>query len=300
VLNRRRLLTILAISAVIALGVVYVLGVRTTWGQELDATALRGRGALRPRTVRAAGALLRTIDVASLVFVGGAIVFVALARRRPLLAMGAGAVIGGSIVTTELLKKVLLPRPFLGVLDPLGLKASFPSGHTTVAFSLAIAALLVSPQRFRALVAIAGALYAAGVGVAVVATANHRPSDPIGAVLVVTAWGAAIAATLLTVSVSSSPDARDRQVSPTLAIGGVGLLVLAFVGLIGTAVAIKVDRLGTVELTGAFYGACAAITGAVLLAMAALLAALRGVSLDPPVPEDEAGYVAAVGSQSRQ
>ncbi len=300
--SRRHVLTALAVAAVVALGLVYLLGVRTTWGQRLDATALRGRDVLRPRTVAAAGTLLGTIDVASLVFVGGAIVFVALARRRPLLALGAGCVIAGSIITTELLKRLFLPRPFLGIIDPLGRVASFPSGHTTVAFSLAIGALLAAPQRFRALVAVMGALYTTGIGVGVVATAHHRPSDPIGAVLVVTAWGAAIAAVLLGVSVDAPPDVRDRGVSPTLALGGVGLLIIAFVGLLGTAVAIKIDRLGTVELSGAFYGACAAVTGAVLVAIAALLAALRGVSLDPPPPEDgsdELGYAPPVAAEER-
>lgn len=282
--NRRQLLAAVSITAVLLLGVVYALGVRTTWGQTLDATALRGQENLRPRAIHAAGTLLGTIDVASLVFVGGAIVFVALARGRRLLALGAGVVIAGSILTTEILKKVVLTRPNVGVVDVHGLTNTFPSGHTTVAFSLAIGALLVAPSRFRAVVGIVGALYAAGVGVGVVATANHRPSDPIGAVLVVTAWGAAVAALLLAVSVDAPRDPRDRRVSPTLAIGGVALLTVAFLGLIGTAGAIKADRLGTVELSGAFYGACAAITGAVLVATATLLASLRGVSLDPPLP----------------
>ncbi|MGZ6996480.1 MAG: hypothetical protein ACXVIM_14810, partial [Acidimicrobiia bacterium] len=80
-------------------------------------------------------------------------------------------------------------------------------------------------------------------------------------------------------------DSRDRRVSPALALGGAALLVFAFVGLAGTAVAIKADRLGTVEISGAFAGACAAIVGAVLIATAALLACLRGVSLDPPPDE---------------
>ncbi|MGZ4691067.1 MAG: phosphatase PAP2 family protein [Acidimicrobiia bacterium] len=268
-----------------ALGVVYVLGVRTTWGQRLDATALSGRGALEPRAINAASQLLTTISVASLFLVGALIVLIALARRRPYLSFGAGIVIAGSVVTTEVLKRIVLTRPYLGITDAVGHRASFPSGHTTVAFSLAIAALLVAPSRNRAAVGILGALYATAIGVAVVATANHRPSDPIGAVMVVTAWGAGVAAALQTVSVDTPRDSRDRRVSPALALGGAALLVFAFVGLAGTAVAIKADRLGTVEISGAFAGACAAIVGAVLIATAALLACLRGVSLDPPPDE---------------
>jgi hypothetical protein len=49
--------------------------------------------------------------------------------------------------------------------------------------------------------------------------------------------------------------------------------------------AIRLDRLGTIAVSGAFAGACAAIIGAILVATAALLAALRGVSLDPPLDD---------------
>jgi membrane-associated phospholipid phosphatase len=287
--HHRRVLLTLALTAVIALAVVYLLGVRTTWGQRLDATALSGRESLRPRTVRAAADLLGTIDVASLILVGGAIVLVPLERRQPLLALSAGVLIGGSVLTTEVLKHVVLPRPYLGIQDPLGRTASFPSGHTTVAMSLAVAAMIVIPRRFRPLVGLLGALYAIGVGVGVVATANHRPSDPIGAVLVVTAWAGVVAAALVTVSVDTPADEREPPVSPLFALAGVSLLAIAFVGLLGTMLAIKLERLGTVALGGAFAGAAAAITGTVVLAMTALLAALRGVSLDPPGPADDHG-----------
>jgi len=283
--DRGPVLLSLAGAAVVLFGIVYVLAVRTTWGQRLDATALSGRGALRPRTIDAAAQLLDTISVASLVLVGGLIVLIALARRRPFLSLGAGIVIAGACISTELLKHVFLSRPDLGIIDPLGRTPSFPSGHTTVAFSLAMAALLVAPSRYRALVGIAGTLYGIGVGVAVVATANHRPSDPIGAVLVVTAWAATVAASLQSVSVGTPRDHADRRVSPALALGGAALLAFAFIGLVGTALAIKLNDLGTVELSGAFAGACAAITGAFLVALASMLWCLRGVSLDPPDDE---------------
>lgn len=283
--NHRPPLLALMIGSVLALVVVYVIGVRTTWGQRLDATALRGRTALRPRTIHAAHELLNTISIASLVLVGGLIVLIALTRRRPVLALGAAAVIGGSVVTSELLKRMFLARPYLGIVDAVGHHASFPSGHTTVAFSLAVAALLVAPSRNRAAVGIVGALYAAAIGVGVVATANHRPSDPIGAVLVVTAWGAGVAAVLLSVSSDTPRDDRDRRVSPALALGGAALLAFAFAGLVGTVFAIRLDRLGTVAVSSAFAGACAAIVGAVMIATATLLGTLRGVSLDPPLDD---------------
>jgi membrane-associated phospholipid phosphatase len=285
--SRRPWLFWLALAAVVLFWLVYLLGVRTTWGQTLDATALSGRSSLSPRAVQAASRLLTTIDKSSLVLIGGSIVLVAFLRRRPLLAVGAGIAIGGSILTTEILKKVILPRPDLGVVDPLGALATFPSGHTTVAMSLAMGAMLVTPHRSRALVGLLGSLYAIGVGVGVIATANHRPSDAIGAVLVVTAWTAVVAAALLTVSVDAPAPRHGPVVSPVLAIGGFVLLVVAFFGLLATVEAIRFDRLGTIEISGAFFGAAAAITGTVLLATGLLLAALRDISLDL-VPHDGA------------
>src|SRR6478735_5880518 len=115
--NHRPALLGLMTGSVVTLVIVYVIGVRTTWGQRLDATALRGRTALRPRTIHAAHELLNTISIASLVLVGGLIVLIALTRRRPVLALGAAIVIGGSVVTSELLKRVFLARPNFGIVD---------------------------------------------------------------------------------------------------------------------------------------------------------------------------------------
>ena len=94
--------------------------------------------------MHAAGRLLATIDVTSLAVVGMAIVLVCVARSRLRLAVGSGVVIAGSILTTELLKHVVLGRPDLGVVDALRVShATYPSGHTTVALALGVAATLV-------------------------------------------------------------------------------------------------------------------------------------------------------------
>ncbi len=279
---RRALLT-LAGLATTAVAVVYTLAVRTAWGQRLDATALTGRRELRPRAVHAAARLLTTIDVASLMLLGAAIVLVALLRARPRLAIGAAIVIAGSILTTELLKRVVLPRPNFGIFDALRSHPTFPSGHTTVAMSLGIAAMLVAPSRWRAAVGVLAACYASAIGVAVVATANHRPSDPIGAALVVAAWASAVAAMLVGREGEETPEPAGPAISPWLALGGLALLVVAFLGLAATVLAIRLNRLDTIELGGAFAASATAIVGTILLTTAALLAVLRGVALDRPV-----------------
>jgi hypothetical protein len=281
-LGPRRVFQALAVAATAMVAVLYLLAVRTHWGQRLDATALRGRSALEPRAVHAAARLLTTIDVASLVLIGGAIVVVAVVRARVHLALGAGALIIGSVLTSELLKHAVLPRPDLGITDPLRAHATYPSGHTTVAMSLGIAAMLVAPRRRRLLVAGVAIGYASAIGVAVIATANHRPSDPIGAVFVVTAWTAVIASLLVAPDRTCPPDPSTKRATPWIALAGLILLVIAFVGLTATIIAIRLDRLETIELGGAFFAASAAIVGTVIVAIAAILAPLRDADLDGP------------------
>jgi membrane-associated phospholipid phosphatase len=279
---RRRALLVLAGSAAALVAVVYAVAVRTTWGQRLDATAVRGRREVLLRGIHAAGRLLTTIDIASLALLGGAIVLVALVRARPRLAVGAFTVIAGSILTTELLKKVLLSRPDLGIVDGVSREPTYPSGHTTVAMSLAVGAMLVAPSRWRTWVALLGAAFSAAIGTAVVATAAHRPSDPIGAALVVTAWAAAVIAVLLEPGDDDRHASVSTRASPWIAFGGLVLLVVAFVGAVATSVAIHRNRLDTVDLGGAFLAASAAIVGTILVCTAALLALLRGLDLDRP------------------
>jgi membrane-associated phospholipid phosphatase len=278
---RRALLAVAGVAALLIV-LLYQFAVETRWGQRLDATAVKGRTELHRRGIHAAARLLTTIDVASLVLLGGAVVLVALLRGRPRLAIGAGVMIAGSLLTTELLKKVVLSRPNLGVFDGLNQAGSFPSGHTTIAMSLGVGAVMVSPSRWRALIAALGAAFASAIGVAAVATASHRPSDPIGAALVVTAWAATVAAVLVRPDDDEAREPAGTRASPWFAFGGLALLVVAFIGLAATVVAIHRDSVNTVDLGGAFLAAASAIAGMILVCTAALLAVLRGVELDPP------------------
>lgn len=262
--------------------VLYILAVRTRWGQRLDAAALRGRGALRPRAIHAAGQLLTTISIASLALLGTAIILFAVISRRNDLAAAAALLIVGACFTTEVLKHVVLPRPFLGIVDGLGLTPSFPSGHTTVAMSLAVAAILVVPPSRRGLIAVAAVLYPSAIGVAVIATGNHRPSDAIGAVLVVLIW-AALACGWLVVPQEPTPEPAPTKepAIPLLALGGIVLLTVAFVGLVTTTLTLRRETIDTVELGAAFLASAAAVTGSALVAVAVLLAALRPLRVSP-------------------
>jgi membrane-associated phospholipid phosphatase len=269
---------------VIALVVLYGLAVHTSFGQHLDNDALLGRSQ-NPRVQQAANHLLRTIDVFSLELIGGAIVAVAVARARVRLALGAGTLVVGALATTEALKHVL-PRPEFLHADPLPVP-SIPSGHTTVAFSLALALLLVVPGRWRGPTAVAGAVYAAAVGAATVTAGWHRPSDVIGAFLVTVGWAAAVGAVLVAEWGPGSVAGRlhalraDRLVVPLLAVGAVLLAVVGF-AVASTVAALRDPHFEAVHFGAAYAGSVAAIfaTGPALVAV--MLWCLRDVSLDDP------------------
>lgn len=114
-----------------------------------------------------------------------ACVTLALARRRFDLALGAVVLIGGANLTTRILKHDLFSRPDLSM-GP----NSLPSGHTTVALSIALAAVIVAPSAWRSTVAVGVSATATLVGVATVLGRWHRPSDVIAATFVCLAWAA--------------------------------------------------------------------------------------------------------------
>ena len=279
-LRRRRALVVLAAVAVVALVVVYAFAVHTHWGQRLDSAAIRGRHVLSPRDIHVARRIHQIISIASVVLLGSAVCLVALARRRLRLAVGVGVMMVGAVLTTEVLKHTL-SRPDLGVLDPLR-SPSFPSGHTTVAMALSIGAVMVVPIRHRAAVAILGVVFSATIGCSLIITASHRPSDPIGAALVVTAWAAATAAALLQPTPRRAADRPWLHLPPYMAIGGVLLLTAAFLVVAAVAIAVESGRLQTVPVGRTFAAAGVTIVGTILLCIAVFLLAIGDEDLDRP------------------
>lgn len=180
-------LSLLALSAVslAALVALYLVAVQTGIGQRIDNAPLGSLNPeLNPVVFDTTEDLLHTIDVSSLAILGAGIALLALLRGRLAAAASALALVVGANVTTQILK-ASLERPELTAPTPEG---SFPSGHATVAMSLALALILVASPETRPLAAALGGGYAAAVGVAVVLLDWHRPSDVIGAYLVCCIW----------------------------------------------------------------------------------------------------------------
>jgi membrane-associated phospholipid phosphatase len=161
----------------------------------------------RPRVSGFARAFAQVCDPVPFVCLGAVIVLAAFARGRSRVALATAALLAGANVTTQLLKPALAqPRPhaLLGHLPTLS-AASWPSGHATAAMSLALAAVLASPARWRPAVAAVGAVFAVAISYSMLTIDAHYPSDILGGFLVATTW------TLLTVAALFTLDARRSR-----------------------------------------------------------------------------------------
>lgn len=206
-------------------------GVWATWdtfvgsgrGQHADQLALEGAATGQGVLWELAEPVLGVVSN-SFVGLGLAVaVVLALARGRWWLAAQVVILVAGANLTTQVLKHVVLDRPALLDIARADIN-TLPSGHTTVAASVAAGLLIAVPRRWRPLVALAGAGYTAATGVSTLIGQWHRPSDVVAAILVVLAWSAGVCA----LSSSSSLDQPRTGAEPGTS-GVAGLLLLGAV-----------------------------------------------------------------------
>jgi membrane-associated phospholipid phosphatase len=180
----------------LALALIWVVAQLVPAAHLRDAVALRDFTLLsRPHVDAAANFLIRLLEPALFILWGAALVSVALARRRPRVAVAVAAVMGLAPFTSETLKP-LLAHPHAQVGDVHIGPASWPSGHSTAAMALVLSAVLVTPARLRLLVAALGGVFAVAVGCSLLILAWHMPSDVLGGYLVATLWMALAVAAL--------------------------------------------------------------------------------------------------------
>lgn len=274
-----RPLLALAGACVVVAVVLQVLAVRTAEGQRLDDAARGNLSTGSPTAVvDATSGLLDTISAASLALLGAGIMAIALLRGRPLVAVGAGVVVLGANLTTQVLKREL-GRPDL-LPGSLPTPGTFPSGHVTVAMSLAMALVLVAPPALRWLAAAAGSAYAIGVGVAVILLDWHRPSDVLGAYLVTVAWTALVAAALMAAPEAGGLAAtrRGRRAGARTAATLAGLGAV-FAVIVGVQTARRLDLLRVVDDRTAFAAAAVVCAGTCALLTIVVTALIqRGAS----------------------
>jgi membrane-associated phospholipid phosphatase len=283
-------LAVAVVVQVAALEVVRRTFVGTARGQLLDSAALAGNVIGQRHVEGLVETVLGALTVASLAATTVAIGFVALARGRVLLAGAAVLLVAGANLTTQLLKS-LVHRPELGVdVERAAAGNSLPSGHTTVAASVAVALVLVLPPRLRGLAALVGAGYAALAGVATVSAGWHRPSDVVASLLVVGAW-TAVAGVLIGLldRGGGGPDpAPHRFALAVLVATGLALLAVAAVTMVATdrVLPAPAELLSRGRLLTAYAGSAAGIAGVTCLVSAL---ALTTGQLTVPAREREPG-----------
>lgn len=251
--------------------------VGTTEGQLLDTTAFRGSEIGRSTLWRAAEPVLDVIDIPFVVVVLGAVAAIAVLRNRWLLAIQVAVLVGGANITTQLLKHVVFDRPAL--IDGWA-GNSLPSGHTTVAASVAAALVLVVPRGMRPLVAIGAAAYAGIAGVSTMIGGWHRPSDVVAAICVVLAWAGL--ATVITAMGTPEPGATANPARASTAIVAVVLWLVAAVSGVFAGIALQRTREALAstswldsrtDLATAYVGGALGVVAVTALAFAVILVA---------------------------
>ncbi|KAA1424855.1 phosphatase PAP2 family protein [Mumia zhuanghuii] len=178
-------LLVLSVTA-LYLVVTYLLATRD--GQRLDQSAMEAVYARRDALEQ----LLSVLGYLSIGTMAAAMVVLAamaVLRRRFAAAFGAVVLLVGANVTTQLLKRAILERPDYSYGWHVN---SLPSGHTTAAISLVLAALLVAPIALRWLVVMGGTGVVVLTGVSTVVAGWHRPADVLAALAVGLIWGAGV------------------------------------------------------------------------------------------------------------
>jgi membrane-associated phospholipid phosphatase len=220
---------VVATAGVIAL---YKVFVGTTLGQVVDTAAMRGADVHHPRLVEVLNRALNGTTLVSLVLVCVAAAAIGMIRRRLDVAVGAAVLVGGSNLTSQLLKTHLHRAD----LDHFPAPNSFPSGHTTAAASVAFALIIALPHAIRGMVALIGSVYVTVIAIATVWAEWHRPSDTVAGLLVVLAWAALVSAVirahgLRRPGLVTRPTRRTTAIFVTVgvigAIGGLGGMAMA-------------------------------------------------------------------------
>ena len=226
-------------SGALLLGALLVAGyfffVGTSGGQCWDNQGYAGR--------QVAGADVRVFDTdilqevtkRSLLVAFAAIFLLSLAFRCPFAGAVAVLAAGGAVFGAEFFKHTL-PRAMLSpALCPVpGYFSSdtYPSGHTTIGTSLALAIVMVSGPRLRAWTAVAAGFMATSYATAVLFIGWHRPSDALGGI----AWsGFCFAAAAGLLVLISGHNSLEEHVSKATWLSGalglasiIGLFVLPF------------------------------------------------------------------------
>ena len=179
-----------AALGVLALALTWYAAHEVAWLRRVDVNILLGFLHFnRPRVDWIAETFVWFCDPSHYVVLAVLPIVIALARRRRRLAATAFVLLAGANATTEVLKPLTAgPRDHVDVPGIILTHATWPSGHTTAALSLALALIICVPARLRPAVSGVMALFVVGVVYSLLALGAHYPSDIIGGFGVAVTW----------------------------------------------------------------------------------------------------------------
>jgi hypothetical protein len=213
----------------------YLLMVNTRWGQMVDIAAYSGRNIISPALIDYDHLMLNAVSVSTLL-VAIVLILVVGAFRHCLTAAAiisvgfACAAAGGELLKHTLPWHALLPDDTQLPLDLQ--RPTYPSGHTTIGTSLAIALILVSSARWRPWMAVVAGLLSASFATGVLFVGWHRPSDALGGIF----WsGFCMSLAALSVSALRGKSIAGVQPSSGIFLGSILLIVVAAITVAATA-----------------------------------------------------------------
>jgi membrane-associated phospholipid phosphatase len=177
---------LLATLTAIALAITGVLAKLVPLTRQGDVRTLNGFVDLNaPHLTPALNAIAHLADPRPYALTGLVLALVALVRGRGRVALAIPPVFAATGATAEGLKHLLATQRFDEWLGHSQIAAaSWPSGHSTAAMTMALCAVIVAPPRLRPTVGAVGGAFAVAVAYAILTLGWHFPSDVFGGYLV--------------------------------------------------------------------------------------------------------------------
>jgi hypothetical protein len=164
----------------------YLLLVNTAWGHTVDNAAYFGRQVMARSVIVYDRYILGAVSIATLALAVLIILLIGFIRHTPFAAIIMATGFACAVAGAELLKHVLPWHPLVPSDAHLQIqfqRETYPSGHTTIGTSLAIALLVVSSARWRPWLALLAGFMSASFATGVVFAGWHRPSDALGGIV---------------------------------------------------------------------------------------------------------------------
>ncbi|HEY5741307.1 MAG TPA: phosphatase PAP2 family protein [Terrimicrobiaceae bacterium] len=207
----------------------YLLLVNTAWGHLIDNAAFFGQPGMASWVIAYDHSILGAVNSVTLALAGLSILIIGVIRRTPLAAIITVIGFACAVSSAEFLKHILPWHALVPGDTKLEIqfqRETYPSGHTTIGTSFAIALIFISSARWRPWLAVLAGFMSASFATAVVFSGWHRPSDALGGIFLSGLCMSTAAAVTLILRGYETRSAR-RGLQPLICSGLLGTAVVA-------------------------------------------------------------------------